>query len=298
VDQVGLVRWDINGFGDQNATLTWQDQSDDFWSSPIVALTGSSYDPKGTRGLAVSADGTIWSGGGSGVAHFSYDADVERATLIESFTEKTSGTGEGLLTGTVGDIELDANDDLWVAMESGLNRIRRREGTTAIDAYTDFVNYFAFSFGSIYSPSIIAPLPGGQPIWELAAEPHGHRLLVGADAGAALLRIAPRAEGGNALDGLYLYPNPYLDPVADMRGLKLGGFAASVTVSELMEQGGAEVVIFNLEGQEIFRDGHVANDQAFWDGTNYRGELVSTGLYVVQVSLSGSTVVKTLAVVR
>jgi ligand-binding sensor domain-containing protein len=298
VDQVGIVGWDLNGSSGAGAALTWSDPSDDVWYAPIGSLSGTAFDPGGTRGLAVDTEGAVWAGGGGGVVRFRYNTTLNQAILLSSYRQKNDAFSVGLLTGSVTDIELDRNDDLWVAMDAGLNRIRLRGDNTLIDAYTDLVSYFGYDLGSLYSPGIITGLPGGQTIWQLSAEAGGRRILVGADAGVALLTISSLGgPGDNPLAGLYLYPNPFR-PQANGPKLKLGGILAEVSLSGLLERGGAFVEVYNLEGQRIFQDPHVANDEGFWDGRNFLSEFVSSGLYVVKVSLAGRTEIMTLAIVR
>ncbi len=297
VDQVGIVRWDLNGsvLGPDDE-LTWYDPNDDRWDDPIASLTGTSFEFTSTRGITVGPDGSIWVGGGGGAVQFHYDVSLRRPTLLNEYREKTDSHFGGLLTSSVLDIAIDANGDTWVACNAGLNRIRTRDGTTTIDAYTSLSNFFEFGFGVLYSPQIIAGLPVSSAVWELAVDPSGRNLLVGADRGAALLSVAVYQDGNTApLESLYLYPNPYL---AGGDLLKLGGIAADVTFVNGLPQGGVGVEIFNIEGQLVYRSENVAADTGFWDGRNRFGNPVASGVYLVKVSLAGQTDVKTLAVAR
>lgn len=292
VSQVGLVRWDVNGGAGADDPLTWNDSFDDLWYPPLTSLTGTTFELGGARGLARGEDGSIWAGGPGGVVRFQPGVSGG-GTLLNAYRKKGDAFASGLLSDTVTDIEIDANGDLWAALDVGLNRVRLLGGTTAIDAYVDLAALLALDTASLYSPAVISGLPGGQ-VFELAAEPGGRRLLVGAAGGAALLWIAPPSTAGERpLDRLFVYPNPYAGG-----GLKLGGYLSRVVFSPQGLSGGAAVTIYNLEGQVVHRNAHVANDVSFWDGVNLAGEPAASGIYVIKVELDGQTVVKSLAVER
>ena len=297
VDQVGIVRWDLNGsvLGPDDE-LTWYNPNDDRWDDPIANLSGTSFEFTGTRGITMGPEGSIWVGGGGGVVQFQYDVSLRRATLLNEYREKTDSHLGGLLTSSVLDVAIDANGDTWVACNAGLNRIRARDGTTTIDAYTSLSNFFEFGFGVLYSPQIITGLPVSSAVWELTVDTSGYNLLVGADRGAARVSVAASQDGTIApLESLYLYPNPYL---AGGDLLKLGGIAADVTFVNGLPLGGAGVEIFNIEGQLVYRSENVAAETGFWDGRNRFGNPVASGVYLVKVVFEGQTVVKTLAVAR
>lgn len=299
VNEVGVVRWDINGTDGAQDALAWTNPGAQVWSSPLAQVVGSTIGLGETRGLAVTTSGSIWAGGSGGVVHFRYNLSTGADSLLAAYKEKDDVFVDGLLTSSVEDIELDANGDLWVAMDAGLNRIRTRDETTTIDAYTSLASYFNYGFANDtrYSSDIISGLPGGQ-VFELAAAPQDRRVLVGTAMGVAIIDIAPRGEGPtDPLAGLYMYPNPYPGDAAGAQ-LKLGGISAEVSISNNAYQGGAAVEIYNLEGQQIFINDHVASDSGFWEGRNLLGNEVASGLYVVKVVLQGRTAFRTLAVVQ
>ncbi|MFH1842902.1 MAG: hypothetical protein ABIF77_06815 [bacterium] len=297
VAEVGVVRWDANGTAGEDDTIDWA--SGGFWYPPLSSLSETTYDFGETVGLAVTADGTIWAGGSGGVVHFMYYPATATADMLASFKEKTDVYFEGLLTSSVSDIELDGNGDLWVALDVGLNRIRTRQQPIVIDAYTDLVSFFSYGYAddTRYLFDIISGLPGGQ-VWNLASDASGRKLLVGSNQGAALLSIERFQSGtAEALTNLYLYPNPFSPGELGER-LKLGGISADVTQSGGFLQGGAEVSIYNLEGQRVYFNDHVPAVDGFWEGRNLLGNLVASGMYVVKVTLAGQTAVKSLAIVR
>ena len=293
---IGLVRWDINGAAGPDAPLTWSDFTDDDWTGPIAAVAGTSFNFAQARALAAAADGTVWAGGSGGVAHLR-PLDAGGAVLLAAYGAKADVYLAGLLTGTVFDLELDDNGDLWVALEGGLNRIRQRGDETTIDAWTNLEGYDAYGLGSLYSPSVLAGLPGAI-FYELASDPGSGNLLAGSNYGAVLIDVAPLgADGADALAGLYLYPNPFAGGTGPA-GLKLGGVATEVTTSGSTLSGGVAVEVYDLQGQLVHRASHVGAGDPFWDGRNLQGDPVSSALYLVKVTLDGQNAVRTLAVVR
>lgn len=288
VQDVGVVRWDING--DQagpDDPLTWLDQSDDRWDEPIASVSGSIQDLKTAFGLEVGRDGSIWVGG-NGLVQFSYDEQTRTATLMTTLGEKSSSLIDGLVNGNVSDIVRDGNDHIWVATASGVNRVRGSGQEAEVDTYIDLANYFANPlYALLYSPNVISPLPGNT-YKKAAVSADGRQVLISADQGASLITVGRAGQAvAPTLENAYLFPNPYLGGAGE--GLKLGGLADDAT---------AEVEIYNLDGQLVYSDDEVTPETGFWPGTNRVGEEVATGMYVVRVTSDGASRTLTLAVVR
>ncbi len=298
VTDIGLVRWDLNGPADPGATLTWRDTADDVWSAPLDDLGATiTFMAADARALAVTAEGNLWAGGDGGLVLLRDPGSAGAVDVLAHYEAKSSSFADGLLSGNITDLLLDGNGDLWVGTEVGLDRIRTRGTDTTIDAYTDLAGFFTFGLGVLYSDGIISNVAGGG-IRNLARDAAGRELLIGSTLGATIARIAPAGEvRSDPLDPLYIYPNPF-DLGESGAMLKLGGITADVTFVGGLPQGGADVAIYNLEGQLVFRHDNVAADDGFWDGRNFLGRLVTPGLYVVRVQLAGQHTVKSLAVLR
>lgn len=292
-EDLGLVRWDINGAlaGPQDE-LTWTDFGDDTWWEPVDAFFGSTNDPRKVKGLALAPDGTIWAGG-NGVVRFRYNESTRLVTVLETYAEKTSPFSPGLLSVSVNDLATDRNGHLWVATTAGLNRIRSDADPVAVDVWTDLGNYLANpNYGLLYSPNVIAALPGGT-YRDLATTADGSRILLSSDQGAVLATVATSAGGAQAsLAGVYCYPNPFY-PGQGQESLALAGGPLADA-----EPGSLKVEVYNLEGQLVLRDNAVTPEAGFWDGQNRVGEAAASGMYVVKVSWGDATAVLPLAVVR
>jgi hypothetical protein len=299
VAEVGLVRWDTNGDGaGPNDPLTWDDPSDDRWDDPVDSFPRTNLDPGKCVGLARGRDGSLWAAG-NGLVQFTYE--VGAGLVLETLTivnEKTSSVSDGLVNGDVADVAVDANGDVWAATVSGLNRIRVSGDEVTVTAWIDLVNYLGNpNFGVLYSPNVIAPLPG-LTYRKIVADGEGRRLLLSADQGTTLITVGSgggqSVAGGDPLAGVYAYPNPWT-PDSGASGLKLGGVPAAAAAD-----GGVTVAIYNLDGQPVLElnNSPVPADTPFWFGDNFGGSPVATGLYLLKVSWGQYTAVKTLAVVR
>ena len=295
VEDVGLVRWDINGdAAGPNDPLTWLDTTDDRWDAPVRYIPGTSLDLGKALGLAVGPDGSIWAGG-NGVVQFTYNDATRVATLVTAVSEKFSASSQGLVNGNVADLAVDANSDVWVATRTGLNRIRGTGSDIAVTAWIDLANYYGSeTYPTLYSSNVIAPLPG-LTYRKLVIDATGRRLLLSSDQGAVLLTVGSGDGGTGAVElaGAYCYPNPWLADGTGVSRLKLGGLPAGVSADEP-----ALVEIYDLQGELVYRDPEVMAGNAFWNGTNRMGNLVRTGMYVVHVSWRGKDTALTLAIVR
>lgn len=294
VQDVGLVRWDVNGdAAGPDDPLTWLDTSDDRWDSAVADFAPYENDPTvAETTLTVTKDGSLWIGG-NGLVRFNYNIDSRTAEVLDAWSEKSSAFFNGLLSGKVTDLVVDVNDDVWVCMTVGLNRIRRRTDTTFFDAYMDLANYYSNSiYQQLYSPAVITPLPGGAHI-KMAASADGHLLSVTSDRGAGMINVSTASTGvSESLASLYCYPNPMEFESADSM-LKLGGFSADATNNDP-----AVLEIYNLEGELVYRNRYVSAETGAWDGTTRMNTQAVTGLYLVKVTWHGMTATRTLALVR
>jgi ligand-binding sensor domain-containing protein len=291
---LGLMRWDINGYSaGPDDEITWSDFTDDRWAGPISRVTGTTNDPKLTKGLALAPDGTIWYGG-NGITRFSYDENFGTVEKQEAYGEKTVGSGPGLISGNVSDLAVDANGDLWVSTRSGLNCVRWGTSEVKIDAYMDQENYFSNNtYFTLYSTSVIRNLPAGS-YNRVVSSADGTRLALATSRGAvAWDTVARSAEEKDNLSSLYFYPNPWTIDGDDSL-LKLGGITADDG-----EDDPAKVEIYTIEGQLVFRNSHVsAGEPGFWNGQNRVGNAVASGMYLMKASWRGMTTIRTLALVR
>jgi len=293
VFESGLVRWDINGpDAGPNDPLTWFDQSDDVWYDPVTDFPGTFLDPAQTLGLALGRNGTLWAGG-NGLVQFTYEIEAGtsiRTTVRLAIQEKINANVNGLVNNSVNDIAVDNNGDVWVATATGLNRVHPLGDDALITAWIDLPNYLANpDYGVLYSPSVIAPLPGNTYA-KIAPSHSGRQMLLSSDQGTTLITVGAGpglSVEGDPLESAYCYPNPWV-PGDSARQLKIGGLPFETV----------RVDIYNVEGQLVFTDKTVAVDTGFWEGDNKLGSPVSSGMYVLKIATGGHITTRILAVVR
>ena len=284
----GLQRWDVNGpLAGPDDPLTWTDLSDDQWlATPLENVPGSQLDLKAANAIVAGPDGTLFAGG-AGVVNFRYDPFLQRAILLSQWEAKNDAFGTGLLAQSVTGLSFDRNGDLWALTSGGLNRMRLSAQPLVIDAYTDLETFVNLD-PSLYSPGVIAPLPGGT-YRRLDMSADGTRLVLSSDLGGALVEIpAAGSDVGVSLDTVYLYPNPLPGPSGDTL-LNLGGLNLAPGQSVTIE-------VFNLAGQTVHRLAGATSLTGVWDGRNRQGRRAAAGLYLVKISFAGRSAIKPLAV--
>lgn len=293
VEDGGLVRWDINGpDAGPNDPLTWLDQSDDVWSDPVTFFPGTTLDPGKALGLALGPDGSLWVGG-NGLVQFTYTLtagnDVMPTVLLD-VPEKTSSSTSGLVNGNVTDIAVDANGDIWAPSRTGLNRVSPRGDEALVAAWIDLPNYLANpNYGVLYSPNVIAPLPG-ITYARIVPSPDGRQMLLSSDQGTTLITVGsgPSSDlGDDPLKNVFCYPNPWTPGEAGAQ-VMLGG----------LPDGTVKVEVYNVEGQLVHTAKSIALGTGFWDGENNVGNPVASGLYLLKISTDSLITTRVLAVVR
>ncbi len=299
VENVGVAFWDPNGLaGGAEDDLTWLETGDDQWARLDAAPAGSFYSFAGTRALAVADDGTVWAAGGSGLAHFrvlSFGAGSVGIEMLGEYHAKRDPAMPGLMQEGVSDVCVDGTGSAWICHDLGIERVDEGSETTTIVPYTSVGDYFRAGLGVLYSPTIIAGLPPGK-FRETAVSPDGSRILVSGENGAVLVTVTAAMEEGSALASVRLYPNPFRP--GRHAGLRVGGVVAPVQWGSLAITGGVAVVIYDLEGQVVYRNDHVANDEPFWDGRNLAGDPAAPGVYLVRIAREGAVVVRQVSLVR
>ncbi len=293
VEEVGLLRWDINGpDAGPGDPLTWFDESDDVWYEPVTSFPTTSLDPGQALGLARGKDGSLWAAG-NGLVQFTYAIEGQNSivpTVQLALQEKFSPTINGLVNGNVRDIAVDFNGDVWAATRTGLNRVTPRGDETTVDAWIDLPNYLANpTYGVLYSPNVIAPLPGNTYA-RIVSSFNGRQMLLSSDQGTTIITVGSSTVSGSEGDPLkdvFCYPNPWTpgDPEPQ---LKLGG----------LPEGKVQVEIYNTEGQQVFVDNSVAEDTGFWEGDNKLGSRVASGMYVLKISTGNLITTRILGLVR
>jgi len=126
-------------------------------------------------------------------------------------------------------------------------------------------------------------------ILDIAFDPPRGLVYISTDKGISVYK-SPYAYYGNQYQKPNTFPSPFRIP-ADQ----------PLTIDGLLQD--SEVKIMLLDGTFIRhldpKDGEVVGQQAYWDGRNEKGKLVSSGVYIfVAYTPEGDTVTGKIAVVR
>lgn len=292
VDGTGLVRWDINGYSNgPDDPLTWDDFSDDGWDGPLGEIDGTNNDPSLAWALDLAPDGSIWIGG-NGVTRATYDSALG-LEMVEAYVGKTAAFQDGLISGTVTDLAVDLNGDCWISTSAGVNRIVHGTAEPQIDAYFNLGHYLGTSlYTALYSPNTVTELPGGI-LNRLVASADRRTLALTTSMGAVAWTVTERGTAASDdMAGAYFYPHPFMPSEGDGL-LKLGGISADAVNSD-----GARVEVYNLEGQLVYRNSQVSEEEGFWSGENRLGEPVASGMYLIRLTWRDQVTTRSLAVVR
>ncbi len=234
---------------DNNQTL--EDRSDD--KALILKQGEGSGNIPGIRGITMEFDlqGQLWIGTSDGIAVMFNPENVFDAT-DKDFDRVIISDGENneiLLQGTeIIDIKVDGANRKWVATNSGVYLLSE-DGK-------DQIFHFTTENSPIYSNNILA----------LAIDNQNGEVYISTGKGLISYR-SDVIKGEESFSEFKVYPNPVRE-----------NYNGPIAISGLIDN--SIVKITDINGQlvnELTSEG----GQAIWDGRNFNGNRVSTGVYLV-----------------
>ncbi|MCK4538073.1 MAG: T9SS type A sorting domain-containing protein [Candidatus Krumholzibacteria bacterium] len=265
----GVQYWHTGGFSWDDLTNT----SDDYW---ITVLDQDDLPATQLTSIEISNDGSRWIGTSSGLVH---DRGIDG---IDSFSVKTSYSGEGLVGLLVYDLEFDAYGNLWVATNQGLNRINP-DGE--IDRVYTTASLWEDRFQFVYPETVISPLPSPVCLW-LACDGAEDILWIATDAGLARLDVTPEVEVDIQLVRAVLYPNPIHTARGDDR-LRISRISGTV-----------DIRVYTLAGELVHEVDGVSDGGEAWDLLSINGYKAVSGIYIVRIIGTNSSEVRKVAIIR
>lgn len=205
--------------------------------------------------LAKDKDGAIWIGTSKGVVVVYNPGNVFSGGNYDAqkIILEQDGYAQYLLeTEFVTAIAVDGGNRKWFGTYSGGVFLMSADGTKQL----------------LHFNTENSPLPSNT-IKSIAIDELSGEVFIGTEKGIVSYR-AEATEGSDACDNYYVYPNPvkheYHGPIA-IRGL----------VTD------ADVKITDVAGNLVYHT-RALGGQAIWNGTNFNGERIQTGIYTVFIS--------------
>lgn len=220
--------------------------------------------------LAKDMEGPIWVGTDDGIAVFYSPSNVFKSATIDAqlITVKINGVVGHLLKGeSVTCIKVDGANRKWIGTKNGLWLFS--------DDGTKILQYFTKENSPLLSNNILS-----IDITDATGE-----VYVGTDKGLMSYRgTATKAE--EEFNDVYAFPNPVPS-----------GYSGSIAIKGLIED--ATVKITDIAGNLVFETVSLGG-QAIWDGNDFNGRRVNSGIYLVYAASEDGTknIVTKIAVIR
>lgn len=245
------------------ALVLWNNNSDlslsksiSFASGALTDQDGKSLDWYEIRSLATDNSGLVWMGTTSGMISFdpskAFDADFH-VTHIKVPRNDGTNLADYLLDGqTVNCIAVDGANRKWIGTEaSGLFLV-------SADGQQVLKNFNATN-------SVI----GSNEIYQVCCDPTGNSVFVTTPLGVAEYK-SDATPGQANFNNIYAYPNPVRPD-----------YGGPINITGLMDN--SLVKIADPSGN-VIRSLKSTGGMVSWDGCNYEGDLVPTGVYTILAS--------------
>lgn len=245
------------------ALVLWNNNSDlslsksiSFASGALTDQDGKSLDWYEIRSLATDNSGLVWMGTTSGMISFdpskAFNADFH-VTHIKVPRNDGTNLADYLLDGqTVNCIAVDGANRKWIGTEaSGLFLV-------SADGQQVLKNFNATN-------SVI----GSNEIYQVCCDPTGNSVFVTTPLGVAEYK-SDATPGQANFNNIYAYPNPVRPD-----------YGGPINITGLMDN--SLVKIADPSGN-VIRSLKSTGGMVSWDGCNYEGDLVPTGVYTILAS--------------
>jgi len=202
--------------------------------------------------IAEDLDGTIWVGTNQGVVAYynAYNVFDGSGFYAQKITIDIDGTPQYLLaTETVTAIAIDGANRKWFGTEKAGVFLMSEDCTEQI-----------LHFNTENSPLL------SDNITALTINNATGEVFFGTDLGIVSYR-GNATEGADNSDSVYVYPNPVRE-----------NYTGIITVKGIVA--GSNVKITDIGGNLVYET-RALGGQAVWDGRNFSGEKISTGVYLV-----------------
>ncbi len=247
-----------NGLFAMNINYTIDDTSDDEYKKVSVVDKYGKVITNDVRAFAEDRSGNLWLGTNQGVyvIYSPYRLFTEGSVYAQEILiprNDGSGLADPLLgTQVVTAIEVDGANRKWLGTASGGVYLVSEDGLEEIE-----------QFNATNSPLL------SNSIADICVDGVSGEVFFGTDKGIISYR-GDALEGSTQYDQVVVYPNPVRET-----------YDGPVAIKGLVEN--TTVKITDMSGNLVYETESLGG-QALWDGTNFRGERVATGVYMIYLS--------------
>lgn len=234
---------------DDNGTPT--DFNDDR-SKLLTSASGSGSLP-GSKVLSIAEDngGEIWVGTNEGIAVFYSPAEVFNGPIDaqQIYVEQDGNTQILLETEAINDIKVDGANRKWIATQNSGVFLMSADGTFEV-----------FHFTKENSPLF------SNTVYSIAINQETGEVYFGTDQGIISYK-STATKANEDFENVYAYPNPVRE-----------NFSGTIAIKGMVTD--TDVRITDINGNIVYKTRSLGG-QAIWDGKDFSGNKVSTGVYIV-----------------
>ncbi len=247
-----------NGLFAMDDRYTIDDASDDLYEKVNVVDKYGKLITNDVRALAEDRSGNLWLGTNQGilVMYSPYRLFTDGSLYAQEILiprNDGSGLADPLLgTQMVTAIEVDGANRKWIGTANSGIYLVSEDGLLEVR-----------HFNTSNSPLL------SNAINDVAVDGVTGEVFFGTDKGIISFR-GEALQGSASYSNVVVYPNPVRED-----------FEGSVAIKGLIEQ--TNVKIMDLGGNLVYETESLGG-QALWDGTNFRGERVATGVYMIYLA--------------
>ncbi len=205
--------------------------------------------------LAVDRDGLLWIGTNQGVLVYyaTWSVFTEASFQANRIIVNLDGTPQPLLgTETINAIAIDGANRKWFGTQSGGVVLMSADGTTQLEQFT-----------TANSPLL------SNTILQLAIDPQSGEVFIASDKGISSYRGFATEPELNFTQ-VSVYPNPVRP-----------NYEGNIVIKGTIEQTQAKIT--DIAGNVVFSTESLGG-QAIWDGRDFSGNKVATGVYLVYMT--------------
>ena len=232
-----------------NENKTFEDNSDD--QSRLIKVVGNSGRELDLYSVSEDKDGEMWIGTDEGVAVFHNPSAVfdEEINAEQIFIEQEGQTQILLESETVTAITIDGANRKWIGTQTSGVFLMSEDGTQQVE-------HFTTGNSPLFSNNI----------FDIVIDTETGEVYIGTEKGLISYK-GTATEGGDNYDNVYVYPNP-VKP----------NFTGMIAIRGLLKD--TDVRITDISGNIVYQTTSFGG-QAVWDGKDFNGNKVQTGVYMI-----------------